>query len=322
MTAIEGSIVRAPGKSKPTVWLWLHEWAASVDHKKLGLMYIGSGLLFFLIGGLEASMMRAQLALPNNDLVGPETFNRLMTVHGTTMVFFVGMPIFFGFGNYLIPLMIGARDLAFPRLNAFGFWLFLFGGLLFYFSWIGGDGLYGMGTAPDVGWFAYSPLTAPAFAPGNSTDYWILGILVAGLGSTGTALNFVATIVCMRCPGMTYMKMPLFVWLMLVNGFLVLVALTPLTAAQVMLLFDRFLDSHFFPFPCPFAHLSSSVGLTVECIVSPVNAVGAGWGVGGQSEGESNLDLKARRQTHVFFLWEFETWDPDKSVFFSKSGEC
>ena len=246
MTAIDGSIVQEPEGSKLSIWLWLHEWATTADHKKLGLMYIGSGLLFFVIAGLEASMMRMQLALPNNDFLTPETFNRLMTVHGTTMVFFVGMPVFFGFGNYLVPLMIGARDLAFPRLNAFGFWLFLFGGLLFYFSWIGGDGLYGMGTAPDVGWFAYSPLTSPAFAPGNSTDYWILGIMVAGFGSTATALNFVATIICMRCPGMTLMKMPLFVWLMLVNGFLVLVALTPLTAAQVMLLFDRFLGSHFF----------------------------------------------------------------------------
>lgn len=246
MTAIDGSVVPASEAKRTSVWLWLHEWATTVDHKKLGLMYISSGLVFFLIGGLEASVMRAQLALPANDLVGPDTFNRLMTVHGTTMVFFVGMPVFFGFGNYLVPLMIGARDLAFPRLNAFGFWLFLFGGFLFYFSWIGGDGLYGMGTAPDVGWFAYSPLTAPAFSPGNSTDYWILGIMVAGFGSTGTAINFVATILCMRCPGMTLMKMPLFVWLMLVNGFLVLVALTPLTAAQVMLLFDRFLGSHFF----------------------------------------------------------------------------
>jgi len=142
--------------------------------------------------------------------------------------------------------MIGARDLAFPRLNAFGFWLFLFGGLLFYFSFLGGDGLYGAGTAPDVGWFAYAPLTSRAFSPGNATDYWILGILVSGIGSTGTALNLLTTILTMRCRGMTLMKMPLFVWMMVADTLLVLIALTPLTAAQVMLLFDRFLGAHFF----------------------------------------------------------------------------
>lgn len=228
------------------IWVRVHEWAATVDHKRLGLLYIGSGLLFFVIAGLEASAIRAQLAFANSDLLGPNTFNRLMTVHGTTMVFFVGMPVFFGFANYLVPLMIGARDLAFPRLNAFGFWLFLFGGILFYFSFLGGDGLYGTGSAPDVGWFAYAPLTSRAFSPGNSTDYWILGILVSGLGSTATALNLLTTIVTMRCRGMSPMKMPLFVWLIAVDTFLVLVALTPLTAAQVMLLFDRFLGSHFF----------------------------------------------------------------------------
>ena len=246
MTAIDGGITEVSRAERPTIWLTLHQWATTADHMKLGIMYIVSGLAFFLVGGLEAAAIRTQLAFPDNDFVGPETFNRLMTVHGTTMVFFVGMPIFFGFANYLVPLMIGARDLAFPRLNAFGYWLFLFGGLLFYFSWIGGDGLYGMGTAPDVGWFAYAPLTSPAFAPGNSTDYWILGIMVSGFGSTATAVNLVATILCMRCPGMTMMRMPLFVWLMLVDAFLVLVAMTPLTAAQVMLLFDRFLGAHFF----------------------------------------------------------------------------
>jgi cytochrome c oxidase subunit 1 len=246
VTVLDGTAADARAESGAGVWVRVHEWATTVDHKRLGLLYIGSGLLFFLIGGLEASIIRAQLAFANNDLVGPDTFNRLMTVHGTTMVFFVGMPIFFGFANFVVPLMIGARDLAFPRLNAFGFWLFLFGGLLFYFSFLGGDGLYGTGTAPDVGWFAYAPLTSRAFSPGNSTDYWTLGIMVSGIGSTGTALNLLTTILTMRCRGMTFMKMPLFVWMMAADTFLVLVALTPLTAAQVMLLFDRFLGSHFF----------------------------------------------------------------------------
>jgi cytochrome c oxidase subunit 1 len=224
----------------------LHEWVVTVDHKRLGLMYIGSGLVFFLVAGLMASLMRIQLAFPQNDFLTPQVFNRLLTMHGTTMVFFVGMPIFFGLANYVVPLQIGARDLAFPRLNAFGFWMFLFGGLLLYFSFLGGDGLYGAGTAPDVGWFAYSPLTSRAFSRGNSTDYWILGIFLSGVGSTGTALNLVATILCLRCKGMTLAKMPLFVWIILVDAALVLVALTPLAAAQVMLLFDRFLGSHFF----------------------------------------------------------------------------
>ena len=128
-------------------------------------MYVVSGLVFFVIAGLEASLMRLQLAWPGLHIVPPETFNRLFTMHGTSMVFLVGIPIVFGFGNYLVPLMIGARDLAFPRLNAFGFWIFLFGGLLLHFSFIGGDGLYGSGSAPAVGWFAYAPLTEPRVHP-------------------------------------------------------------------------------------------------------------------------------------------------------------
>ena len=224
----------------------LHEWVTTVDHKKLGLMYILSGLVFFVVAGLEATAMRIQLAVPNNDVLSPQVFNRLFTMHGTTMVFLVGMPIIIGMANYLIPLMIGARDLAFPRLNAFGFWMFLFGGLLLYFSVLGGDGLYGAGSMPDVGWFAYAPLTGRAFSRGNSTDYWIVGLLVGGVGSLTTAANLIATVFTMRCPGMTFGRLPLFVWLLLVVCFQMLIALPPLSAAQVMLLFDRFLGAHFF----------------------------------------------------------------------------
>jgi cytochrome c oxidase subunit I len=247
MATLDQTIAGAPAEREAApLSSRLHEWVVTVDHKRLGLMYIGSGLVFFLIAGSMAGLMRMQLAVPQNDFLSPQVFNRLMTMHGTTMVFFVGMPMFFGFANFVVPLQIGARDLAFPRLNAFGFWMFLFGGLLLYFSFLGGDGLYGAGTAPDVGWFAYSPLTAKAFSRGNSTDYWILGILLSGVGSTATSLNLVATIASMRCSGMTLGKMPLFVWIMLVNAVLVLLVLTPLTAAQVMLLFDRFLGAHFF----------------------------------------------------------------------------
>jgi cytochrome c oxidase subunit 1 len=224
----------------------LHDWVTTVDHKKIGLMYIGYALIFMLIGGFQALLMRIQLAVPNNTFVSPQVYNRLFTMHGTTMVFFVGMPILFGFGNYLVPLMIGARDMAFPRLNAFSFWVSAFAGILLYFSYLGGSGLYGAGTAPDVSWFAYAPLTARVFSPGHSTDYWTLAVFLSGIGSIGTAVNIVATAVCMRCPGMKLTRMPLLVWLYTVMSGLVFVAVSPLTAAQIMLLLDRYLGSHFF----------------------------------------------------------------------------
>jgi len=224
----------------------LHEWVVTVDHKRLGIMYVVSGLAFLLIAGLEAAVIRWQLAAAGNTIVSPQVFNRLFTVHGTTMVFLVGIPIVFGFANYLVPLMIGARDLAFPRLNAFGFWAFLFGGLLLYFSFLGGDGLYGAGSAPDVGWFAYAPLTGRAFSPGNSTDYWNLSILVMGFGTVATSINLIATTLTMRCRGMSLGRMPLYVWMMLVVSGMAVMALPPLSAAQIMLLLDRFLGAHFF----------------------------------------------------------------------------
>ncbi len=242
----EGAALSDVAPPTKTVFDHLHEWVVTVDHKKLGLMYIMYALLFLLVGGVEAVLIRLQLAVPNNHLVSPQAFNQLFTMHGTTMIFLAAMPFIFGFANYLVPLMIGARDLAFPRLNAFGFWLTAFGGLLLYFSLIGGMGMAGAGSAPDVGWFAYSPLTAKAFSRGHSTDYWTLGVLVGGFGSIATAINILTTIVCMRCPGMTLMKMPLLAWLYLVVSGMVLLAISPLTAAQIMLLLDRFLGAHFF----------------------------------------------------------------------------
>src|SRR6266436_6289292 len=224
----------------------LHDWVVTVDHKKLGILYILYALLFLVIGGIEATIIRIQLVVPHNHFVSPQVFNRMFTMHGTTMIFFVFMPMLFGFGTYLIPLMIGARDMAFPRLNGLSFWMTAFGGLLLYFSFIGGNGLYGAGNAPDVGWFAYAPLTSRAFSPGHSTDFWTLGLLVSGFGSIGTAVNFIATILCMRCPGMTLGKMPLLAWLYLVVGGMVILAISPLTAAQMMLSIDRYLGGHFF----------------------------------------------------------------------------
>src|ERR1700751_4339240 len=231
--------------SRPVV-ARLHDWVTTVDHKRLGILYIIYALMFLLIAGVEAMIIRIQLIRPHNDFVSPQFFNRLFTMHGTTIIFFVVMPFLFGFANYLIPLMLGARDMAFPRLNAFSFWMTAFGGLLLYFSLVGANGLYGAGNAPDVGWFAYAPLTSRTFSVGHSTDFWTLALLVSGFGSIGTAINIVATILCMRCPGMTLGKMPLFAWLNLIMAGLVILAISPLTAAQIMLLIDRYLGGHFF----------------------------------------------------------------------------
>jgi cytochrome c oxidase subunit 1 len=224
----------------------LHAWVVTVDHKRLGILYILYSTFFLLVAGAEALLIRIQLAYPHNHVLSAQVYNRFFTMHGTTMVFLVGMPFLFGFANYIVPLQIGARDMAFPRLNAFSFWLTAFGGFLLYYSFLGGAGLYGIGNAPDVGWFAYAPLTARSFSPGHATDYWALALIVSGFGTLGTAINIIATIIAMRCKGMTLMRMPLFTWLLLVVSMLTLVTITPLTAAQFMLLVDRYLGGHFF----------------------------------------------------------------------------
>jgi cytochrome c oxidase subunit 1 len=232
--------------SSPPLGVRLHAWATTVDHKRLGLLYVGTALAFFALAGCEAVAMRLQLSVPNAGVLSPQVYNRLFTMHGTTMIFFFGMPVLFGFAIYLVPLMIGARDLAFPRLNALGYWLFVFGGVLLYSSYLAGPGLSGAGSAPDVGWFAYAPLTEHAFSPGSGVDFWLLGLLLAGFGTIATAINLVATILTLRCPGMTLGRMPIFVWMMLVTSCMALFALPALTAAQAMLLLDRFLGAHFF----------------------------------------------------------------------------
>src|SRR5215467_2038668 len=224
----------------------LHEWVTTVDHKRLGIMYILYALIFLLIGGIEATIMRIQLIVPHNHFVSPQVFNRMFTMHGTTMIFFVAMPMVFGFANYFLPLMLGARDMAFPRLNAFSFWMTAFGGILLYFSLLGANGLYGAGNAPDIGWFAYAPLTSQTFSIGHSTDYWTIALLISGIGTIGSSVNIVATVISMRCPGMTLGRMPLMVWLFLTMAGLALICVSPLTAAQMMLMFDRYLGSHFF----------------------------------------------------------------------------
>jgi cytochrome c oxidase subunit I len=244
---LSGVLDLTPKDKHPRLWLEvMHEWIVTTDHKKIGLMYIATSLMFLLIGGIEIMLIRIQLARPEAGFLSPEHFNQLFTLHGTTMIFFVAMPILFGFGNYLVPLMIGARDMAFPRLNAFSFWIFLFGALLLYYSLVGGTGLYGGSGIPDQGWFAYAPLTSKTFSRSHAADYWALGIFVSGIGTIGTALNIVATALCMRCKGMKLNRMPLFVWLMMVTSVMALGAIPPLAAAQIMLLLDRFLGAHFF----------------------------------------------------------------------------
>src|SRR4051794_20257787 len=217
----------------------LGDWATTVDHKKIGLLYILMSLVFLVIGGVEALLMRWQLLRPRYDFLGPDTFNQMFTLHGTTMVFFMGMPILIGMGNYLVPLMIGARDMAFPRLNALGFWVTLFGGLLVYLSFITGG-------APAVGWFAYAPLTERTFARTAATDFWALGLMISGVGTLAAGVNFIATILTMRAPGMTLRKVPFFVWTMLWTSVLILFAIPPLTAGLGMVVLDRNLGAHFF----------------------------------------------------------------------------
>jgi cytochrome c oxidase subunit I len=217
----------------------LNDWVTTVDHKKIGIMYVVMAVVFLVIAGCEAVLMRVQLFRPRSEIIAPDTFNGLFTMHGTTMVFFVGMPILIGIGNYLVPLMIGARDMAFPRLNAFGFWTTLFGGLLLYFS-------YATGGAPTMGWFAYAPLTERTFARSAAADLWALSLAVSGTGTLAAAVNFIATILGMRAPGMAVRKVPFFVWTMLWTSVLILFAIPPLTVALVMILLDRNLGAHFF----------------------------------------------------------------------------
>jgi cytochrome c oxidase subunit 1 len=242
-----GAIDLTPPSDVYITWLdKVQEWVVTVDHKKIGIMYMVYALVFLLVGGVEAILIRIQLAVPHNNFLSPEVYNRIFTMHGTTMVFLMGMPLIIGFANYLVPLMIGARDMAFPRLNAFSFWMTSLGGLFLYYSFIGGVGLQGAGSAPDVTWWAYAPLTERAFSRGHSTDYWALALIVSGFGTIGAAVNIIATTVCMRCKGMTFFRMPLLVWLNLVVAGLILVTISPLTAAQIMLVIDRYLGGHFF----------------------------------------------------------------------------
>jgi cytochrome c oxidase subunit 1/cytochrome c oxidase subunit I+III len=214
-------------------------WVATVDHKQIGIMYIVATFVFFLVGGAEASLMRIQLARPENSFLSPEAYNQIFSMHGTTMIFLVVMPLLIGFGNYVVPLMIGAQDMAFPRLNALGFWLLVFGGLLLYYSFLAGGG-------PDAGWFAYTPLSEQPYSSHPGQVFWALALLTTGVGTVTSAINFIVTTITMRAPGMTLRRLPLFVWMTFVNSFLIVFALPILNAALAMFLIDRLLGAHFF----------------------------------------------------------------------------
>jgi cytochrome c oxidase subunit I len=217
------------------VWSWI----TTVDHKRIGILYGVSALAFFVLGGIEALIIRLQLVRPNNTLVSADTFNALFTMHGTTMVFLAIMPFSAAFFNYMIPLMIGARDVAFPRLNALSYWVFLLGGLFLNASFL-------VGAPPDGGWFGYTSLTLRQFSPGLNIDFWVLSLQILGASSVMAGVNFITTILNMRAPGMTLMRMPLFVWMVLVVQFLIVLAFPPITIGLVFLMFDRFFGTHFY----------------------------------------------------------------------------
>lgn len=215
--------------------LW--DYLTTVDHKKIAILYLISGGFFFLVGGLEAMLIRIQLAVPNNDFIAAGLYNEILTMHGTTMIFLAAMPLIFGFMNAVVPIQIGARDVAFPFLNSLGFWLFFFGGLFLNLSWF-------LDGAPDAGWTNYASLALNS--PGHGVDFYLLGLQISGFGTLIAGINFLATIINMRAPGMTYMRMPLFTWTTFVASALILFAFPPLTVGLAIMMFDRVFGTGFF----------------------------------------------------------------------------
>ncbi|HEX2273731.1 MAG TPA: cytochrome c oxidase subunit I [Acidimicrobiales bacterium] len=212
-------------------------WITTVDHKKIGILYIVTAFVFFLMGGIEALLLRLQLGSPENTVLSAEMYNQVFTMHGTTMIFLVIMPLSAGLANYLLPLQIGARDVAFPRLNAFGYWTFLVGGLFMYSSFF-------LGGMPNGGWFGYAPLSSTM--PGYNMDYWTLGLQILGIASLTGAINLIVTTINMRAPGMSLFRMPVFTWMTLVAQFLLLFAMPVIAVALFLLMFDRQFGANFF----------------------------------------------------------------------------
>ncbi len=231
--ATAAGTIAAP-TTESVVWSWI----TTVDHKRIGALYGVSAFIFFLIGGIEALLIRTQLAVPNGTVINAELYNQLFTMHALTMIFLAIMPLGAAFFNYMVPLMIGARDVAFPRLNALSYWIFLFGGLVLTSSFF-------FGGAPDTGWFAYQPISSSQFA-GSGMDFYVIGLMILGISSLAAALNFAVTIINLRAPGMTMMRLPVFIWMTFVIMFLLILALPVLTVALVQMLFDRQFTTSFF----------------------------------------------------------------------------
>jgi cytochrome c oxidase subunit 1 len=237
MATVEATIHHAPHHAQKRSGL--ADWLTTVDHKKIGILYGATALIFMLVGGLEAMLLRIQLAKPENSFISAETYNQIFTMHGTTMVFMVGMPIAVALFNYIVPLQIGARDVAFPRLNALSYWIFLFAALFINASFL-------FGAAPNGGWFGYANLTSKQYSPGLNIDFWVLGLQAMGAASIMGGVNFITTILNLRAPGMKLMRMPLFTWMALITSFLLVTALPVFAVALFELTFDRFWGTNFF----------------------------------------------------------------------------
>ncbi|TVP80262.1 MAG: cytochrome ubiquinol oxidase subunit I, partial [Puniceicoccaceae bacterium] len=233
------------------------DWLTTVDHKKIGIMYGAIALFFLIIGGVEALIIRTQLAIPENDLISAQRYNQLFTMHGTTMIFLAVMPLNAAFFNFLVPLQIGARDVAFPRVNSFSLWAFVAGAIVINFGWILQAlevmGLFEASGAtagmtdfvPSIGWFGYAPLTSTDFS-GAGTDFWILGLQILGIASLSASMNFIVTIINMRAPGMKMMRLPVFTWMTLIVSLLIVFAFPAITVALAQLMFDRVWGTNFF----------------------------------------------------------------------------
>ena len=232
---VDSGLLRRPLESQKGVW----SWVTTVDHKRIGIMYGVASLFFFAVGGLEALLMRLQLAAPNGDVLSADIYNQMFTMHGTTMVFLLVMPLSSAFFNFFLPLQLGARDVAYPRLNAFSWWAYILGGVFIYTSMF-------LGGMPNGGWFGYAPNTSITYSPGHNIDFWIFGLQILGIGSTASAVNFIVTVINMRAPGMSLMKMPVFAWMTFVSSFLMLFAMPIITVALFLLSFDRIFGANFF----------------------------------------------------------------------------
>ena len=239
MTTLSIPRLRSFAIPRPTHPTGVWGWITTIDHKRIGILYGVSAFVLLIIGGIEAMMMRVQLAQSEQSIISPEVYNQLFTMHGTTMIFLAIMPMSAAFFNFVIPLQIGARDVAFPRLNAFSYWTFLAGAIMLNISWF-------LGGAPNAGWFGYSPLTGVTQNPANGIDFWILTLMILGIASLAAAFNFIVTIINMRAPGMTLMRMPLFTWMTLVTSFLIILAFPVITVALIELMFDRTFGMNFF----------------------------------------------------------------------------